>query len=218
MINIKQYTDENYVPISDLANLGSDFVLATKEYRRSFMEMIPLNDIDFVNIVETPQLIRKRFAKNVDIKGQLELEAEHNDFILEIAKYIVSEREIPGLVLSERERVMAKYDANGNDLTIVTNYLIKNIDKFLNKEITGDLEHSFPELSKNDREFIKTFNDIRLHYTIADYQSITNCSYETGRKSLERLSSLELYRKKKVGKKFVYAPTQKLANATKGGE
>lgn len=216
--NLKQYTDENYIPISDLVNFGHEFVQKTKQYRRAFMEIVALNDIDFVNLVETPTLIKKRFSKNVDIKGLIDIESQNNDYILEMAKLVVSTAKLWWLPAEKHQQIVQKYQQNNNDLTIVTNYLINNIDHFINNDDFGTLTHNLHELSKHDRTFIKACNNLKLNYSIHDYQKITNCSYETGRKSLEKLSSSALYDKNKIGKKFVYKPTQKLMLLLKEGK
>ncbi len=133
MFNLKQYTDENYLPISDLTNFGKRFINETK-----------------------------------------------------------------------------KNHQNNHDLTIINNYLIEKIDDLFNHVKQENLDHQLPELSKNDILFIKSCNNLKLNYSIQDYLKNSLCSYETGRKSLSRLVQLALYNKSKIGKKFVYKPTNKL--------
>ncbi|NQZ66360.1 MAG: hypothetical protein HRT99_04085, partial [Mycoplasmatales bacterium] len=109
------------------------------------------------------------------------------------------------------------YKENNNDLTIITNWLVLNIKEILNYG-TNKMIFDMPELSKNNINFIQTFNKEKQSYSINDYIKLVKCSYETGRKSLEKLVKLDLYRKNKLGKKFVYKPTKKLKNILKGGE
>lgn len=215
-MDVRLYTDENYVPLKDLVAFGGDFISKATEYRRSFIEVIQLNDFDFVNIVETPSLVKKRFSKNVELKGLVDIKAPNNDYILEIAKSIVKDEEVFGLDESTINGLKAKYLENGKDLTIVTNYLTNNFDRLIKVKPSENLVHSLPELTKYDVEFINEFNDLKMNYSISDYQSITDSSYETGRKSMDKLVSMKLYIKTKVGKKFVYRPTEKLKALLKG--
>lgn len=215
-MNIKQYTDEKYIPITDLSSMGDNFVASTKEYRQAFMEMIPVNDFEFANIVETPNLVKKRFSKNVEIKGRLDIAAEDNDYILALAISLVKGNDVKGLDAQSRKSIIKKYEDNAHDLTIITNWLVENIDKVIETDIE-DLSYEMPELNLNDINFINQFNKENQHYSINDYLKINKTSYETGRKALEKMSSLKLYMKTKLGKKFVYKPTSKLVNITKGG-
>ena len=215
-MEIKQYTDERYIALNDLVSFGTDVINETKEYRRSYMELVPLNDLDFVNIVETPALIKKRFSKNVELKGVLDFEVDNNDFILELALMIVKNNELKGLSKQEIQTILDKYKSNGNDLTIITNYLTNNVDKLIITTDVDDIGKLFPSLTKGDVEFIKKSNNINLNYSLSDYQEIKGCSYETARQALVRLSELKLYVKAKVGKKFVYKPTSKISEIMKG--
>lgn len=216
-MNIKQYTDEKYIPISDLSSMGDSFVASTMEYRQTFMEMIPLNDFEFANIVETPSLVKKRYSKNVEIKGKVSIDADDNDFILALALKLVRGENIKGIDSHTRESINKKYNQNACDLTIITNWLVENIDKVVETEI-DDLAYEMPELNLNDMKFINQFNKENQHYSISDYLKINETSYETGRRALEKMSDLKLYIKTKLGKKFVYKPTSKLINIMKGGE
>lgn len=215
-MNIKQYTDEKYIPISDLSSMGDSFVASTREYRQTFMEMIPLNDFEFANIVETPSLVKKRYSKNVEIKGKLSIDADNNDFILALALKLVRGEEIRGIDSHTRESINKKYKDNASDLTIITNWLVDNIDKVVETDI-DDLAYEMPELNINDMKFINQFNKENQHYSISDYLKVNKTSYETGRRALEKMSDLKLYIKTKLGKKFVYKPTTKLINIMKGG-
>lgn len=219
-MDLRLYTDENYVPISDLSSFGPEFVSKISEYRRTFMEVVNLNDFDFVNIIETPSLIKKRFIKNIELKGIFDFKAENNDYILEIAKLVVANKEIKGLRIPNHDILIKKYVDNNRDLTIITNYIVKNIDSLLviEKDDVGNLEQKIPELTKLDVAFIATCNKPNLSYTIGDYQEVNNCSYETGRKACDKFVELKLFEKKKIGKKFVYKPTEKLQLLVKGGK
>lgn len=214
---VKKYTDENYIAINDLRSFGEDFVVQTQEYRNNFIQMIPLNDLDYVKIVETPTLVKKRYVKNVELKGLVEIESQEHDYILELAKNLVNGNKVEGIDSQTQENIIKKYIDNEKDLTIVTNYLANNIDKITFIDKAGDIESLFPELSKKDREFITKANNKNLNYTIQKYQEITNSSYETGRKSLDKLTELQLFSKQKIGKKFIYKPTDKLEAIMKGG-
>lgn len=217
-MDTRLYTDKDYVPLNDLKVLGDVFISQITEYRRSFIEMIKLDNLSFVNIVETPSLVKKRYTKNIEIKGKIEIEAENHDYILEIAKEIVKGHDVKGISLSERDELIKQFKDNMNDLTIVTEYLTKNIDKLLVEENESKaIEHTYPGLSKYDVNFINNFNNQSMSYSISDYQKLNDCSYETSRKSLEKLEELKLYEKVKVGKKFVYKPTNNLIKLT-GGE
>lgn len=143
-MNIKQYTGEKYIPISDLSSMGDSFVLSTKEYRQTFMEMIPLNDFEFANIVETPSLVKKRYSKNVEIKGKLSIDAENNDFILALALNIVKGIKVSGIDTRTHESINKKYKDNACDLTIVTNWLVENIEKVVEEDIE-DIAYEMPD-------------------------------------------------------------------------
>lgn len=217
-MDIRLYTDKDYVPLKDLSALGEEFVTKTEEYRRSFMELVVLDDLNFVNIVETPALVKKRFSINVELKGRIDLQAENHDFILEIAKAIANGKDVEGISIVDKDKLIKKFEENNRDLTIITEYITKNIEKLLTEKTSKDTLNSvFPELTKFDIEFIKNNSNEKLNYSIQNYQDVTSCSYETGRKSLEKLTELNLYSKTKVGKKFVYKPTQKLITYVKGG-
>ncbi len=217
-MEIKQFTDETYIPINDLSSLGAEVVNETKEYRRAYMELVAINDLDFVNIVETPSLVKKRFSKNVELKGKVNIEAKDNDFILELALEIIKNKKISGLSKKEIDSILLKYESNNKDLTIITNYLTNNSEKLYEQEEEKDLTKIYPTLRKSDLKFLNTCNKIRLNYSLSDYISKNKCSYETARIAMERLVELELYEKSKVGKKFIYKPTIKLEEIMKGAE
>ena len=214
---VKKYTDENYIAINDLRSFGDDFIIKTREYRNNFVQMIPINELDYVKIVETPTLIKKRYVKNVELKGLIEIDSAEHDYILELAKFLVNGNKIEGIDQATQKSIIQKYMENEKDLTIVTNYLANNINKIILIDSTTDLETIFPELSKKDLKFLAHANNKNLNYTIQKYQNLTNSSYETGRKSLDKLTDLKLFTKQKIGKKFVYKPTDKLQAIMKGG-
>ncbi len=63
---------------------------------------------------------------------------------------------------------------------------------------------SHPEMSLRQAKFYVNHCDIKINYTLKDFQEYFGSSYETSRYSLEKLVSLGFYKKKKIGKKFVY--------------
>lgn len=217
-MDVRLYTDEKYVPINELQAFGDEFINETKNYRRMFMEVIQLGDLDFVNIVETPALIKKRFIKNIELKGILNINVENNDYILAIAKAIAKGEDVEGVNIPHASKLREIYLQNGKDLTIITNYLTEKINDVVVKTTSNEIEKVMPELSKNEVQFIKKFNGRNLNYSINDFQEQNKTSYETARKSLDKLSELKLYIKQKIGKKFVYSPTDKLLILMKGGE
>lgn len=217
-MDVKLYTDEKYVPISELKAFGDAFIQETQNYRRMFLEVIQLGDLDFVNIVETPHLIKKRFIKNIELKGLLDIKVENNDYILAIAKAIAQGESIGGIKIPQADKLRDIYLANNKDLTIITNYLTEKIDEIIKVGSTDSLDKVFPELSKFEVKFIRKFNAKNLSYSISDFQEQNKTSYETARKALDKLTELKLYIKQKVGKKFVYMPTDKLITVVKGGE
>lgn len=208
----RKFTDIEYIPEANLKIISLDMYEQEINYRKQFIDIIAIDDFTFIKIVETPFLIKKRFEMNTDIKGIVQMDFESNDYILEIAKNIVLNKPIEGLLLSDKTKLLDQYSSNGNDLTIITTYLVKNIFKMLVASSAQDLDNLYPELSNFDKLFIRTNNQITLSYKISDYQKINYCSYETARKSLDKLASLNLYKKSKIGKKFVYQPTDKLIN------
>lgn len=216
-MNVKMYTDEKYVPITELRGFGGDFIEDTKKYRRDFIEVIQVDDLHFVNLVETPNLVKKRFIKNIELKGLLQIDVPDNDFILHIAKCIVKDEQVEGIKIPNTKELKELYEKNEKDLTIVTNYLTTNIDKYITRSDQDDIAKQLPELSRYELTFIDKFNDTNHNYTISDFQTLNNTSYETSRKSLEKLKDLSLYSKQKVGKKFIYKPTARLIQIMKGG-
>ncbi len=63
---------------------------------------------------------------------------------------------------------------------------------------------SHPELSTKQAKFYVNHCDLKINYTLKDFQEYFGSSYETSRYSLEKLVELGFYKKKKIGKKFVY--------------
>lgn len=62
----------------------------------------------------------------------------------------------------------------------------------------------YPLLSSKQAKFYVNHCDQKINYTLKDFQEFFGSSYETSRYSLEKLVELEFYKKKKIGKKFVY--------------
>ncbi len=117
---------------------------------------------------------------------------------------------------------------HGNDLTFVTLKLIdilmyslrlssEEIETFIKDEekynslTTKDKNQSYkailsahPELSIKQAKFYVNHCDLKINYTLKDFQDYFLSSYETSRYSLDKLVELGFYRKKKIGKKFVY--------------
>lgn len=211
-MEIKQFTDIQYIPESDLKAINSEIFNQEMQYRLQFTDVISLNDFTYIKLIETPHLIKKRFAVNLEIKGIVQMDFETNDYILEIAKNIIQNKNIQGLAIKDKDKLIESYSRNGNDLTIVTTYLTNNIFKLMIASSAQDIDNMYPELSSYDKLFIRTNNQVTLSYKISDYQKINYCSYETARKSLDKLANLNLYKKSKIGKKFVYQPTDKLIN------
>ena len=215
-MDIKQYTDIDYIPISELSSMGDSFVSKTLEYRQKFMEIIKMDNLGFVNIVETPALVKKRYKKNIEIKDFINFDAKDHDYIKKIALMIINDEEVDSIPTHTRKNIIKKYKENNKDLTIITSWLIENVDIFIKSK--EDISYAIPELSAKDINYINKFNNKRLNYSINDYISLNRTSYETGRRSLEKMVSLGLYIKTKLGKKFVYKPTVKLISITKGGK
>jgi uncharacterized protein related to proFAR isomerase len=120
-MDVKNYTDIQYIPLTDLSSLSQEYIEKIKNYRNSFKEFIKLPDLSFASLTETPKLLKKRYCKNVEIKNLLDIEAEDNDFILEIAKTIIKENKTFEINQKKYEIILNKYLKNNKDLTIVTN-------------------------------------------------------------------------------------------------
>ncbi len=211
-----KFTNDIYVPIGKLEQMDSNISSFVKAYRIEFTNIISFNNI-YVKIVETPELIKKRYAKNVEISQKLNIIVDDYDYISEIAKLIVANKELPiNIPKNELKQILTEFKEEGNDLTIVINWLIINIDKFFIKEQDIDLRRLIPELSKKDELFIKNYNERTKFYSIEDYITYVSCSYETARSSLERMTELNLFIKDKQGKRFVFKPTEKLEMIMKG--
>ncbi len=63
---------------------------------------------------------------------------------------------------------------------------------------------SHPELSTKQAKFYVNHCDLKINYTLKDFQEYFGSSYETSRYSLDKLVEFGFYKKKKIGKKFVY--------------
>lgn len=117
---------------------------------------------------------------------------------------------------------------HGDDLTFVTLKLIdilmyslrlsaEQIETFIKDEerynslTTKDKNQNYkailsehPELSIKQAKFYVNHSDVKINYTLKDFQDYFGSSYETSRYSLEKLVELGFYSKKKISKKFVY--------------
>jgi len=215
-MDIKKYTDEKYIPATEIKPMGSIFVSKTNAYREAFREIIQVDHDEYANIVETPSLLKDRWNKNFEIKGMVPKQ-ESNDIILEISKSLIKDQDVLNIPANIRKSLFRKYIDNAKDLTIITTWLIKNIDSYIRNTPSGDITHLFPELSEKDQLFLMKYNNPQLSYSIKDYESLNNTSYETSRKALERMASLKFYEKTKISKKFVYKPTELLEKTIKGG-
>ncbi len=119
-------------------------------------------------------------------------------------------------------------ETHGGDLTFLTLKLIdilmyalslskEQIETFIKDEerynslTTKDKNQSYkailsshPELSTKQAKFYVNHSDNKINYTLKDFQDYFGSSYETSRYSLDKLVELGFYKKKKIGKKFVY--------------
>ena len=215
-MNIEKYTDKKYIPASELKPMGSVFLSESNAYRQQFREIIQINEEEYANIVETPKLVKKRWNKNFEIKGMIPKQ-ESNDLILELSKLIVINKDNLNIPAQVRKSIFKKYIDNAKDLTIISTWLIENINDYIRNTPSGDIHHLFPELSEKDQIFLMKYNNPQLSYSIKDYKDLNNTSYETSRKALERMAQLKFYEKTKISKKFVYKPTQLLEETIKGG-
>ena len=213
-MDIKDYTDKKYIPLGELKPLGIDFFNKTDEYRKKFIQVIELDGFKFASLVETPDLVKKRYEKNVEIKGSIKFDFKTYDYILEIAKHIATGQKFSWLSMKKIKPVIQRYNED-RDLTLITSYLIENINELIVSQ-EQDVIYDIPQLTNNDLTFIRKFNIKNQHYSINEYININDSSYETGRKALERLTMLNLYKKTKLGKKFMYTPTDKLTVMMKG--
>ena len=209
-MDIKIYTDKQYVPLSDLVSLNQDFINKIKDYRDQHKEFIKLSDLSFVSLVETPKLVKKRYSKNVEIKEKLNIEAKDNDFILEIAKRIVKDNKKYKINEKDYQILINKFEDNGKDLTIITNWIIENINLFIQKQkLEDDILKIIPYLNKKDLNFIFKYLSKNSYCSIEKYIKTNQTSYETARKAMERMTKYNIFTKEKVGKKFIYKPTKK---------
>lgn len=215
-MDIKIYTDKQYVPLTDLVSLNQDFISKIKDYRDQHKEFIKLSDLSFVSLVETPKLVKKRYSKNVEIKEKLNIEAKDNDFILEIAKRIVKDNKKYKLNEKDYKILIKKFEENEKDLTIITDWIIENINLFIqNQQLEDSILKIIPHLSKKDLNFIFKYSNKNSYCSIEKYLKINQTSYETGRKSMERMTKYNIFTKEKVGKKFIYKPTKKIIELIK---
>ncbi len=210
-----EFTNEQYIPLGKLEFMDYDIFLETKEYRKNFIQVISFGE-EYSKLVDTLELLKKRYIKNVGLSRVIDIDATDNDIVLELSKKLVIEGKLMNIPKSDTSNLLKLYREEGNDLTIITTWIIKNISKYLYTPTTQEISRIIPEVSKNDEKFITISHDKRVFYSISDYMKDTNCSYETARSGLERLTKLELFTKQKRGKKFVYQPTNKLKQIIKG--
>ncbi len=71
------------------------------------------------------------------------------------------------------------------------------------------LRHEHPNITKKQAEFYVAHNDPRASYTLNDFRKYIGSAYETSRYSLENLVKEGFYKKKLVGKKYVYKAVKK---------
>ncbi|WP_131599319.1 hypothetical protein [Mycoplasma marinum] len=212
-----KFTNDAYIPLGKLEQMDSNISLFVKKYRLNFTTIVTFEN-QYAKMIETPELVKKRYIKNVELASKLNIEADDNDFITEIAKRLVSKQDLPFEVPKDKYKIILKqFQDDGNDLTIITSWLINEIDNFIHDNTHMDLRRMIPELSKKDEKFIMAYNETTKFYSIEDYIKFVSCSYETARSSLERLAGLNLFKKDKQGKRFVFKPTIKLQNIMKGG-
>ncbi len=62
----------------------------------------------------------------------------------------------------------------------------------------------FPDLSAKQARFYVQHKTKGAYYTVNDFKTKMQTSYETARYSMEKLEDLGLYEKRKIGKKYVY--------------
>jgi hypothetical protein len=210
-MDLKKYSNDVYVPINKLLHLSTDFIDQITEYREKHKEIIVVTDLEFAFLVETTALIKKRYDSNVKIAKYFINSFKSTDFILEIAKLILQEKQLPinisKIIIT---KLLLAYQESGNDLTIITSYLTNNIMDLIISKTSSDMFHIYPILNNKDKTFITEYNQVNMSYSISDYVNLISCSYETARSALEKMEKLYLYKKEKKGKKFVYQPTIKL--------
>ncbi len=212
-----KYTNDAYIPLGNLEQIDSNIYSSVKEYRSPFTQILTSGESLF-KLIETPELIKQRFVKNVYLAKILDIEAKDNDFILELALAIVEYRDTPlNITREELEQKLSEFRKESNDLTIITTWVSKNINNFLPIHKNAKIRRLIPDITKKDELFIDKNNKINNYYSINDYTRETGCSYETARSSLERLVTLQLFEKEKKGKRFIYKPTNKLQSVIKGG-
>lgn len=74
----------------------------------------------------------------------------------------------------------------------------------LRKKSLEELQLCYPTLQKKQLQFYIAHSTDKQYYTIKHYMQYHNVCYETARTSLEELTALQWYQKKKIGKRFVY--------------
>lgn len=79
----------------------------------------------------------------------------------------------------------------------------ENILSFTNEQ-ADVLCFTYPMLARSLIAFFVEHRQWNQFYSVKDYQTWNDCSYETARSSLNELVRLGWYKKIKVGKKFVY--------------
>ena len=216
-MNVRNYTEDNYIPLSELSSFGKEIINEIKEYRNNYVEIIEIDSFHFAKLIETPKLVKKRFIKNVEIKNVFNLKSKDNDFILDLAKSFVINKLPDNIYIPDREKLIKLYKENDKDLTLITNYLSNRIEEFYKQENQAEIKNLCPELSSYEISFIKECNTLNLAYSLNDFISLNATSYETARKSMEKLKMMNLYSKEKISKKFIFRPTSKLLEIIRGG-
>ncbi len=212
----RKITNQEYIPLGKLELMDSKIFLETKEYRADHLKIISSQG-DYSKLVETPELMKKRYIKNVEISREIPMQVEDNDLILELAKKLIIKKNILKIPDSKVKKLLKIYEEENNDLTIITTWLVENVTEYL-KSNNEDIRRIIPQITQKDLKFIKSANQFNSYYSINDYIKIISCSYETARKALEKMTKLNLFQKIKQGKKFLYQPTKKLVEINKGGK
>ena len=84
---------------------------------------------------------------------------------------------------------------------VMDEYLHMLYHLFQNKD---DLIAHYPELKEYQIAFYEQHHELGVYYSISQFQDFCHTSYETSRQAMELMVDLELYRRRKIGKRYMY--------------
>lgn len=156
--------------------------------------------LDFSSICFTTS--SKMQEKIIDTQNSLDI----TYFLYYTLPYILQdEKKINGFI-----KDISKKDDKKEIIVEVEKNILPDFKEELNQDVilkkTEQMLQLYPLLKKKEANFYITHCTIGLNYTISQFQNFEQTVYETARTSMDNLAKLGFYKKRQIGKKFVYTP------------